>query len=90
MDGPEPGAELTNMSYSFAEVADMLGVSDAVVYEIWDKNNLERFTVDFVKRIPKNVFEKWYARQSRYRKRKHGSHVEAKRSSTGNGRQMGQ
>lgn len=80
VDGPEPGAELTKMSYSFAEVAEMLGVSGAVVYEIWDKNNLETFTVDFVKRIPKDVFEKWYAGQARYRKRKHGSHVGAKRS----------
>ena len=80
VDGPEPGAELTGMSYSFAEVAEMLGVSGAVVYEIWDKNNLETFTVDFVKRIPKDVFEKWYAGQTRYRKRKHGSHVGAKRS----------
>lgn len=80
VDGPEPGAELTKMSYSFAEVAEMLGVSGAVVYEIWDKNNLETFTVDFVKRTPKDVFEKWYAGQTRYRKRKHGSHVGAKRS----------
>ena len=80
VDGPEPGAELTKMSYSFAEIAEMLGVSGAVVYEIWDKNNLETFTVDFVKRIPKDVFEKWYAGQTRYRKRKHGSHVGAKRS----------
>jgi len=80
VDGPEPGAELTKMSYSFAEAAEMLGVSGAVVYEIWDKNNLETFTVDFVKRIPKDVFEKWYTGQSRYRKRKHGSHVGAKRS----------
>ena len=80
VDGPEPGAELTKMSYSFAEAAEMLGVSGAVVYEIWDKNNLETFTVDFVKRIPKDVFEKWYAGQTRYRKRKHGSHVGAKRS----------
>ena len=80
VDGPEPGAELTSMSYSFAEVAEMLGVSGAVVYEIWDKNNLETFTVDFVKRIPKEVFEKWYAGQTHYRKRKHGSHVGAKRS----------
>lgn len=80
VDGPEPGAELTKMSYSFAEIAEKLGVSGAVVYEIWDKNNLETFTVDFVKRIPKDVFEKWYAGQTRYRKRKHGSHVGAKRS----------
>ena len=81
VDGPEPGAELTKMSYSFAEVAEMLGVSGAVVYEIWDKNNLETFTVDFVKRIPKEVFEKWYTGQTRYQKRQHGSHLGAKRSS---------
>jgi hypothetical protein len=35
VDGPEPGAELTSRSYSFSEVAKMLGVSSAVVYEIW-------------------------------------------------------
>ena len=28
---------------------------------IWDKTNNETFTVVFVKRIPKDVFEKWYA-----------------------------
>ena len=81
VDSPEPGAELTSMSYSFSEVAKMLGVSSAVVYEIWDKNNLDTFTVDFVKRIPKEVFEKWYAGQTRYQKRRYGSHVGAKRSS---------
>lgn len=81
VDGPEPGAELTSMSYSFSEVAKMLGVSTAVVYEIWDKNDLDTFTVDFVKRIPKEVFEKWYAGQTRYQKRRYGSHVGAKRSS---------
>ena len=81
VDGPEPGAELPSRSYSFSEVAKMLGVSSAVVYEIWDKNNLETFTVDFVKRIPKEVFEKWYAGQTRYQKRRYGSHVGAKRSS---------
>lgn len=70
VDGPEPGAELTKMSYSFAEVAEMRGVSGAVVYEIWDKNNLDTFTVDFVKRILKEVFEKWYAGQTRYQKRR--------------------
>lgn len=81
VDGPEPGAKLTSMSYSFSEVAKMLGVSSAVVYEIWDKNDLDTFTVDFVKRIPKEVFEKWYAGQTRYQKRRYGSHVGAKRSS---------
>lgn len=79
VDGPEPGANLVKMSYSFRDVAEMLGVSDAVVYEIWNKNNLETFTVDFVKRIPKEAFEKWYAGQDRYRKRQHGTHVGAKK-----------
>ena len=74
VDGPEPGAELTRMSYSFAEVAEMLGVSGAVVYEIWDKNNLEtpstvsrwadegyfRFTkTDKILRIRRDSFERW-------------------------------
>lgn len=78
VDGPEPGSELRKMSYSFAEAANLLGVSDAVVYEIWNKNHLETFTVDYVKRIPKDIFEKWYMGQTKYQKRQHGSHVGAK------------
>ncbi len=78
VDGPAPGANLTKMSYSFMEVAQMLGVSDAVIYEIWSANNLETFIVDYVKRIPKQVFETWYMGQTRYKKRNHGTHQGAK------------
>ena len=62
----------TKYMLTVSEASKMLGVSSAVVYEIWDKNDLDTFTVDFVKRIPKEVFEKWYAGQTRYQKRRYG------------------
>ena len=55
-------------SYSFREVANLLGVHDADIYVAWKENGLETFTVDYVKRIPKDVFEKWYRSQNKFQK----------------------
>lgn len=68
VNGEEPGQELRNWSYSFREAANLLGIHEVYLYEIWKKENLETFTVDFVKRIPKDVFEEWYQKQDRYQK----------------------
>ena len=38
------------------------------LYEIWREEKLETFTVDFTKRIPIEVFEKWYENQIMYQK----------------------
>ena len=58
VDGEEPGSELKKRSYSFREAANLLGIYEADLYSIWKKNGLETFTVDFVKRISKDEFEK--------------------------------
>lgn len=68
VNGEEPGSELIKTSYSFREAADLLGVHDSYLYDIWRDNNLETITVDYVKRIPIEVFEKWYDGQNVYRK----------------------
>ncbi len=67
--GEEPGKELRSKSYSAREMAEVLGVTESIVYEIWQRENLEIFYVDFVKRITIEEFERWYASQNRYRKR---------------------
>lgn len=68
VNGEEPGIELKKTSYSFREAANLLGVHDADIYVAWKENDLETFTVDYVKRIPKDVFEKWYLSQNKYQK----------------------
>lgn len=71
VNGEEPGAELKKTSYSFKEAANLLGIHDVNLYEVWNKEKLETFTVDYVKRIPKDVFEKWYQNQDKYHKVDH-------------------
>lgn len=66
--GEEPGKELRKKSYSFKEAANILGIHDSDLYDIWKNEKLEYITVDFVRRIPVDIFEKWYADQDIYRK----------------------
>lgn len=69
--GEEPGKELREKSYSFKEAANILGIHDCDLYDIWKNEKLEYITVDFVRRIPVDIFEKWYADQDVYRKVTH-------------------
>lgn len=69
--GEAPGKELREKSYSFKEAANILGIHDCDLYDIWKNEKLEYITVDFVRRIPVDIFEKWYADQDVYRKVKH-------------------
>lgn len=69
--GEAPGKELREKSYSFKEAANILGIHDCDLYDIWKNEKLEYITVDFVRRIPIDIFEKWYANQDIYRKVTH-------------------
>lgn len=69
--GEEPGKELREKSYSFKEAANILGIHDCDLYDIWKNEKLEYITADFVRRIPVDIFEKWYADQDVYRKVTH-------------------
>ena len=69
--GEGPGKELREKSYSFKEAANILGIHDCDLYDIWKNEKLEYITVDFVRRIPVDIFEKWYADQDVYRKVTH-------------------
>lgn len=66
--GEQPGTELLKKSYSFRDAANLLGIHDSNLYEIWREENLPTVTVDFAKRIPIDVFERWYESQIRYEK----------------------
>jgi excisionase family DNA binding protein len=43
-------------------------IHNSNLYEIWRRENLETITVDSVKRIPVDVFERWYENQIMYQK----------------------
>lgn len=69
IDGTPPGEELRSYSYSVQEMADLLGVSDDTVYSLIKRDHIETFEVDTWMRIRKDVFEKWYKSQTKYRTR---------------------
>lgn len=67
VNGPPPGAELKERSYSPQELAELLQVDDAEVYAFIHKDKIPTFLVDTWMRVSKEDFEKWYASQSKYR-----------------------
>lgn len=69
VNGEEPGLELAKTSYSFKDAANLLGIHDANLYEIWRTENLETITVDFVRRIPIDAFNRWYENQIMFQKK---------------------
>ena len=68
VNGEEPGRELIKGSYSFQDAANLLGINSACLYEIWKKEDRKTIKVDFVKRIPKEEFDKWLYGQTAYKK----------------------
>lgn len=68
VNGEAPGTELMKNSYSFKDAANLLEMYDTDLYAIWNREGLETITVDYVRRIPIDVFEKWYQNQTKYHK----------------------
>lgn len=66
--GEKPGAQLCASSYSFRDVANMLGEYDGTIYDLWNRKGLPTITVDYRKRIPREVFDSWYENQNEYHK----------------------
>lgn len=67
IDGTPPGEELRAYSYSVAEMAELLDVSIDIAYSLLKRCDIETFTVDTWMRIRKDVFERWYRSQTKYR-----------------------
>ena len=58
--GEEPGLELKKSSYSPRDIAEMLQISENLVYDKMKKAGVEFVLVDYWKRYPKKAFDKWY------------------------------
>ena len=66
--GEKPGAQLCAASYSFRDVANMLGEYDGTIYDLWNRKGLPTVTVKYRKRIPREIFDSWYENQNEYHK----------------------
>lgn len=66
--GEKPGAQLCAASYSFRDVANMLGEYDGTIYDLWNRKGLPMVTVNYRKRIPREIFDSWYENQNEYHK----------------------
>lgn len=67
VDGTPPGEALRAYSYSVAEMAELLDISNDIAYSLLKRFHIETFKVDTWMRIRKDVFETWYNSQSKYR-----------------------
>ena len=67
VNGPPPGAELRACSLSVKDMSELLGISNDTAYTIIKRDQIETFEVDYRTRIRKDVFEKWYRGQTKYR-----------------------
>ena len=68
VNGEAPAARLRETSYSARDIAEMLNICENGAYEIIKNNRLETIIVDGWRRVPRDVFEAWYAGQVHYRK----------------------
>ena len=69
VNGEEPGEELKKRSYSVRDIAQMLDLHEATVYELLKREHLDTIEVDKWLRVPKEAFDTWYQSQKRYRTR---------------------
>ena len=68
--GEEPGIKLREETLSAREIADMLGISKQQANVLVRKADLPFIKVHSQFQVPKDAFEKWYASQSHYVRRK--------------------
>ena len=68
LDGPPPGSALQETSYSVRELTELLAVSRDTIYALLKKNVFDTFQADNHTRVTKDSFERWYARQSRFKR----------------------
>ncbi len=66
VNGPPPGEKLREQMYSVQDIADMLALSKDSVLELIHREGFLTLVVGGKFRIPKMIFDAWYASQGRY------------------------
>ena len=64
--GEEPGRKVKEVSYSAQDISELLGISEDRAYALIKENHLATETVNYRMRVPKDLFDQWYSRQTRY------------------------
>ncbi len=67
IDGEAPGKELKERSLSAKDIEEILQCGSWTAYEIMNKFKDDIIIVDYWKRLPAEVFWKWYEGQTKYR-----------------------
>lgn len=67
VNGPEPGKQLRQQSYTICEAAEILGIHKESFRQMVYRHGIETFVLDNQQRIERSVFDSWYASQSHYR-----------------------
>lgn len=64
--GEPPGSKWTDKTMSFRETVDLLGISDATLYDLIKKELFCTYKIDNTRRIDKADFNRWYYSQNIY------------------------
>jgi len=67
IDGTPPGELLKARTYDIKDISEMLGICEEYSYEVLKANGIKPIIVDYWQRWPKDLIDKWYKSQSRYR-----------------------
>ena len=67
VSGEEPGKQLESEFYSAQRIGEMLGIKTCSVYDLIQSAGLRTVVIDNRLRVPREVFDTWYAGQNHYR-----------------------
>lgn len=67
VDGPAPGSELREHSYSLLDIASMFAITDDSARYLVEILKLPKIWNGHQIRVPRKAFDQWYSSQSRYR-----------------------
>ena len=67
VSGEEPGKQLETEFYSAQKIGEMLGIKTCSVYDLIQSAGLRTVVIDNTLRVPREVFDTWYAGQNHYR-----------------------
>ena len=67
VNGPPPGEELKEMSYSVREAAELIGIDETSFYYLIHRDHIPTFQAECWTRIRKEDFDSWYHSQEKHR-----------------------
>lgn len=66
INGEPPGSKWAASTLSVSEVAAILGIAEATVYDVFKKGYFQTLKIDNRTRVDRTSFEQWFSNQSRY------------------------